>query len=150
MTDLEERSRKLEGQIGGRDVFARLLTNADLARKDEVDDAVAELHRQLERLVGREDADGNVLDEGDIDRCDDDDERARLRGEARELKGTLRQLDARSLGLYVHGPGGEAFPDAELEATPIRMLQRLTTQATKYMLGLDEEERPTAGGTASS
>jgi hypothetical protein len=137
--DLERRARKMDGfTIDERQVFARNITNADLARKDEADDEIAELQRQ-----------GAELDEK-IEACEDREERLELRAQARQLAIELRDRDALLLRMYIEDERGEQFADEVLQATPFRVLRKLSVKATAYAFGVEDEENPpTTAGSAS-
>jgi hypothetical protein len=148
-------ARKLDGQLDDRDVYAKRITNADLARKDEMDDEVEEFRREYARLVGldtRDPATGDVVHiDGEIDDEEDEHERLELRAKARGIADSMRRLDARMLGVYVEDENGEAFPDEVFEATPIQTLTALTRQATEWTYGRAEDDpaRPTSGRSGS-
>lgn len=150
---LERSTRRMAGfEIDGRAVFARNITNADLERKDEMDDELAELRLKYRKLAGgdvRSD-DGEVVHiPGEIDDCDDADQRAELRRNARELMAEIRTRDTLLLSLYVEDEQGEPFSDEALKAAPFRVLTKLSQKATEYAFGVEDEERPTTGRNAS-
>lgn len=148
-------SRKLDGQLDERDVYAKRITNADLARKDEMDDEVEELRRAYTRLVGidtRNPETGEVVHiDGEIDDEEDVDARLELRAKARQIADDMRRLDARMLGVYVEDETGSPFPDEIFEGAPIQTLTSLTRQATEWTYGKAEDDpsRPTSGRSGS-
>jgi hypothetical protein len=151
---MERDSRRMDGfQIDGRPVFARNITNADLERKDEMDDELAELRLQYRKLVGSDvrTDDGEIVHTlGEVDDCKDADERKELRARARALMADIRNRDTLLLRLYVEDENGEPFSDEALKATPFRVLTKLSQKATEYAFGVDDEEaRPTTAGNAS-
>lgn len=150
---LERSTRRMEGfQIDGRPVFARNITNADLERKDEMDDELSELRLEYRKLVGgdvRADDGEIVHTPGEVDACEDADERKELRARARALMADIRTRDTLLLRLYVEDENGEPFSDEALKATPFRVLSKLSLKATEYAFGVEDEERPTTAGNAS-
>lgn len=152
--DLQRATRRLAPHmIGGRPVFARTVTNKDLARKDEMDDEIAELRLRYAKLAG-EDAVGpggeRVHVPGDIDECEDVEQRKAMRAEARQLAAELRDRDSLLLSIYIEDENGEPFSDEALINTPFRDLNRLSQVAANYAFGVeDEDERPTTARNAS-
>jgi hypothetical protein len=136
---LERQTRRMDGfLIDGRQVFARNITNADLERKDEMDDDLAELRLQHADLESR------------IELAEDADERRELRKEARALMNDIRQRDTLLLSLYVEDENGERFPDEALLGLAFRVTSKLSRKASEYAFGVeDEETRPTTAGNAS-
>lgn len=130
---LERSTRRMDGfTIDGRPVFARNITNADLERKDEMDDDLAELRMEYASL------------EKQIEECEATDERRELRARARQMMSNIRQRDTLLTSLYIEDENGEAFTDAALLATPFRVVSKLAVKATEYAFGVeDEEQRPT-------
>jgi hypothetical protein len=137
--DLERRARRLDGfTIEGRPVFARLITNTDLERKDELDDEAAETRLELTAL------------EHQVDECEDPEERRELRRQARELTARYRNQDTLMLSLYIEDEHGERFPDEQLLTLPFRVAAKLSKKASEYAFGVeDEEARPTTGRNES-
>jgi hypothetical protein len=151
---LERRGRLLESfTIADRPVYARNIVNDDLARKDEMDDELAELRLRHAKLVGHDVIDGDgdrVHVPGEVDDCDDPEKRRELRAEARRIAAQMRELDALMLGLYVEDENGELFPDEALKALPFRVRTKLSERASMYAYGVeDEEARPTTGRNGS-
>lgn len=136
---LERSARRMAGfEIDGRSVFARNITNADLERKDEMDDELAELRMEYAAL------------EKQIEECEDADRRRELRAEARRMMSTIRQRDTLLVSLYIADEDGERFPDDALLSTPFRVVSKLSVKATEYAFGVeDEEQRPTTARNAS-
>lgn len=135
----ELRTRRMDGfQIDGRQVFARNITNADLERKDEMDDELAELRMEYAELGQR------------IEECEDTERRRALRSEARALMSRIRQSDTLLVSLYLEDEQGERFSDEALLSTPFRVISKLSVKATEYAFGVeDDEARPTTAGNAS-
>lgn len=136
---LERRARRLDGfAIQGRPVFARLITNEDLACKDEMDDEAAELRLELAAL------------ERQVDDCEDVEERRELRRQARELTAQYRDRDTLMLSLYIEDEAGERFPDEQLLTLPFRVAAKLSKKASEYAFGVeDEDARPTTATNGS-
>lgn len=135
---MESDSRRMDGfMIDGRPVFARNITNADLERKDEMDDELAELRMEYAEL------------EKQIEECEDTDRRRELRSEARQMMSTIRQRDTLLVSLYIEDEQGELFSDESLLNTPFRVVSKLSVKATEYAFGVEDEERPTTGRNAS-
>lgn len=153
MTDLERQARRMDVAIEGRPVFARSITNADLERKDEMDDELAELRRRHAKLTGRDaraDDGGVVHVPGDVDECEDDERRLDLRREARELMKEIRRRDTLLVSLYIEDENGEPFSENALLSTPFRVVSKLSQRATEWAFGIeDEERRPTVERSAS-
>ena len=141
------------GEIDGRKVYVKRLTNADLSAKDELDDELDELQREMDRLRGRDERDGEGRFvrhiDGEIDECDDPARRKELKAEARALAEEYRRLDAQQLGLYVEDEAGASFPAEAFVNAPIRVLTKLIEQATLWTYGAEDAKRPTAERTAS-
>jgi hypothetical protein len=151
---LARQTRRLDSfVIEGRPVFARNITNADLERKDEMDDEIAELRLRHEQLVGSDaldDVGERVHTPGEIDNCEDPDKRRELRAEARHLAAEMRKRDALMLGLYVEDENGDAFSDEALKALPYRVRTKMAEKASMYAYGVEEEElRPTTATNGS-
>lgn len=158
--DLRRETRRLAPHmIDGRPVYARVVTNKDLARKDEMDDEIAELRLRYAKLAG-EDAVGpggeRVHVPGDIDECEDVEERKAMRAEARAIAAELRDRDSLLLDVYIVDENGESFPDEVLINTPFRDLNRLSQVAANYAYGVEDsdegpkpDERPTTARNAS-
>lgn len=161
---LERSTRRMDGfQIDGRQVFARNITNADLERKDEMDDELAELGLRHAKLVGvdrrtiargaGENGEDEIIvehDPGEVDECDDPGRRAEIRYEARALAKEIRRLDTLLVALYLEDEQGERFSDEVLLNVPLRVIRKLSVPATMYAFGAeDDEARPTTAGNAS-
>lgn len=136
---LERSARRMAGfEIDGRPVFARNITNADLERKDEMDDDLAELRMEYADL------------EKQIEESEDTDQRRELRAEARRMMSTIRQRDTLLVSLYIEDEQGERFSEEALLGTPFRVVSKLSVKATEYAFGVeDEEQRPTTERNAS-
>jgi hypothetical protein len=136
---MERDSRRMDGfQIDGRPVFARNITNADLERKDEMDDELAELRMEYAEL------------EKQIEECEDAERRRICRAEARQMMSQIRQRDTLLVSLYLEDEQGERFSDEALLSTPFRVVSKLSVKATEYAFGVeDDEQRPTTAGNAS-
>lgn len=142
-----------DAQIGGREVYAKEITNADLERKDVMEDELTEMRRAHAALVGRDEreADGEVVHtRGLIDDEEDPDKRQELRARARDLMKEIRRGDTLMLGLYIEDEHGEPFPEEALLAAPFRVQAYLSQRATAWAFGVDDEVRPTQAGSASS
>jgi hypothetical protein len=146
-------NRKMNAQIGGREVYAREITNADLERKDEMEDELTEMRRAYGRLVGSDErsADGEVVHtRGLVDEEEDPDRRRELRSKARDLMKEIRRGDTLMLGIYVEDEDGEPFSDEALLSASFRVQALLSKKATSWAFGVDDEElRPTQAGSAS-
>lgn len=129
---LQRSSRKLNGKIVGKDVFARDMLNSDLDEADEVQDEYDELVRQRSDLAKR------------VDDSDDTDERKGLREQLRALSREIRVLDERTLSIYVETSGRERFAAEDIASTPVRMQTMLMAQAAKHVHG-GADEVPTPG-----
>ena len=157
--DLERESRRMKYTVDRRPVFAVAITNADLEKKDELDDELAELRIQHKALAGEDIRDVAHTDEGDevvmrhipgeIDECVDAERRKEMRADARKLMAEIRRLETRSVSLLIADEAGERFPEEALMALPYRVALKLAQEAAEYAFGLEDEERPTTARSAT-
>lgn len=150
--DLARQARRMPEQIDGRAVFARNITNKDLALKDEMDDEIAELQLLHAKLVGRDirtDGGEIVHAPGEVDECPDAERRREIRAEARKIAAKIRDHESLLMKLYIEDENGTPFAEEVLAATPVRLLNRLAEPATKYAFGVEDEKRPTTASSGS-
>lgn len=123
-------------QIAEEDVYVTDLVNDDFDAIDKINDEYSELARQADDLSK------TIADE------DDQDERKKLREQARELKADMRVLDTQMLAVYVEKADGTPFTDDVLQNVPVRVQTALMLAASKKVH--DGDEDPTTAGTAST